>query len=113
MVYRDRGPRTGPRVPARSTKSWSDRTAARPDAPGVSGLSGPHAIGVEAPLSLRPRLEGRVMTTEARVANALRAPEPVPVLRALVQDLAREGSTKTEIYGLLESFLVQLRTRPD
>jgi hypothetical protein len=53
------------------------------------------------------------MTSEGRVQTALRSAEPVRALRVLAQDLAREGSTKAEIHGLLEKFLVQLRTRPD
>jgi hypothetical protein len=53
------------------------------------------------------------MTAEERFETALRSAKPVPALRVLVQDLAREGSTKTEIYGLLEKFLAQLRARPD
>jgi hypothetical protein len=53
------------------------------------------------------------MNPEDRVANALRSPEPVPALRVVVQELAREGKTKTEIYGLLEKFLVRLRAQPD
>jgi hypothetical protein len=53
------------------------------------------------------------MTAEERVQTALRSAEPVRALRVLVQDLAREGSTKAEIHGLLERSLVQLRTRPD
>jgi hypothetical protein len=43
--------------------------------------------------------------------TANNASSPAP--RVLVQDLAREGSSKTEISGLLEKFLVQLRTRSD
>jgi hypothetical protein len=31
----------------------------------------------------------------------------------LVEDLARAGSSKTAIYGLLENVLVQLRTGPN
>jgi hypothetical protein len=53
------------------------------------------------------------MSPEDRVTKALRSPEPVPALRALVEDLGREGNTRTEIYGMLEKFLVQLRTQPD
>ncbi len=53
------------------------------------------------------------MTAEDRVINALHSPEPVPTLRALVHDLAGQGSTNAEIYGLLEKFLVQLRQRTD
>jgi hypothetical protein len=45
--------------------------------------------------------------------TALHSPEPVPALRGLVEDLAREGNSKNKVYGLLEKFLVQLRARPD
>lgn len=54
-----------------------------------------------------------MLSNSDRLEAALHTPEPVPSVRALVQDRARGGSTKTEISGLLESFLVQLRTRPD
>jgi hypothetical protein len=53
------------------------------------------------------------MADEERIQSALHSPEPVPALRALVQDLAREGSTKAAIYGLLEKFVVQQRKRQD
>lgn len=53
------------------------------------------------------------MTAEERVETALRSAEPVRALRGLVQELAREGSTKAAIHGLLEKSLMQLRTRPD
>jgi hypothetical protein len=53
------------------------------------------------------------MTFEDRMATALRSPEPVPALRGMVQDLAREGTTRTEIYDMLEKFLVQRRSQPD
>lgn len=53
------------------------------------------------------------MTPEDRVANALHSPEPTPALRALVQALAGEGSSKAEVYGLLEKFLVRLQTQPN
>jgi hypothetical protein len=49
------------------------------------------------------------MNAEERVQLALRAAEPVPALRLVVQDLARTGSSKTAIYELLENVLVQLR----
>jgi hypothetical protein len=52
------------------------------------------------------------MTAEERMEAALHCAEPVPALRGLVQDLAREGSSKTEIYGLLEKALAQVRARP-
>jgi hypothetical protein len=53
------------------------------------------------------------MTPEDRVAKALRCPEPTSVLRAVVQALADEGSSKLEIYGLLEKALVQVRERSE
>jgi hypothetical protein len=53
------------------------------------------------------------MTAESRLENVLRSPQPAQALRALVEDLAREGSSKTQIYKLLERFLAQLRSRHD
>jgi hypothetical protein len=53
------------------------------------------------------------LTIQARIENALRSPQPVPSLRALVQDLAQEGKTRSEIYALLEKFLLERRTHPD
>ena len=53
------------------------------------------------------------MNPEDRVANALHSAEPVPALSSVVEDLAREGSTKAEIYDLLEKCLVRLRTQSD
>jgi hypothetical protein len=53
------------------------------------------------------------MAGQDSVETALRSAEPARALCTLVQDLAREGSTKTAIYELLEKSLVQLRMRPD
>lgn len=53
------------------------------------------------------------MPPEECLANALRSSEPVPALRGLVEEMAQQGSSKSEIYELLEKFLVQLRTQPD
>lgn len=53
------------------------------------------------------------MTAQERLETALRSVEPVQALRVLVRDLAREGSTKTEIHELLEKFLVQRRAQHD
>jgi hypothetical protein len=53
------------------------------------------------------------VTTKDRLEVALHSPKPVPALRALVQELAGEGSNKAEIYGMLEKVLVQLRAQPD
>jgi hypothetical protein len=53
------------------------------------------------------------MTAEERLRTALRSGEPAGALRALVQDLVHEGSVKTEIYELLEKFLLQLRGKGD
>jgi hypothetical protein len=52
------------------------------------------------------------MTAEERLESALRAAEPARALRALVQDMIREGSTESEISGLLEKLLIQVRARP-
>jgi hypothetical protein len=49
------------------------------------------------------------MTAQARLKAALRSPDPGPALRAVVQDLAREGLTKPQIYELLETLRAQLR----
>jgi hypothetical protein len=53
------------------------------------------------------------MTAEQRVEIALGSAEPVTALRGLVGDLAREGSSKIQIYRLLEKYLVEIRTRPE
>ncbi len=53
------------------------------------------------------------MIPETRLEKALRASPPAPALRTLVRDLFREGHSKEEIYGFLESFVVQLRARQD
>jgi hypothetical protein len=58
-------------------------------------------------------MQGKTMTTEERVQTALRNPEPVLALRALVQELAREGSSKTAIYDSFEKGLLRLRGQPD
>jgi hypothetical protein len=47
------------------------------------------------------------MIATGRVEEAFRAPEPGWVLRALVEQLAAEGHTKTEIIAALD----QMRTR--
>jgi hypothetical protein len=52
------------------------------------------------------------MTSEDSVETALRSAEPDRALRRLVQNLAREGSTKPAIYEFLEKSLVRLRSRP-
>jgi hypothetical protein len=43
---------------------------------------------------------------------ALHAPEPARALPAFVQELACAGRSKTEIYGLLEKVLAQVRSQP-
>lgn len=53
------------------------------------------------------------MTAQERLETALRSSTPGPALRALIQDLAREGITKPQIYQLLESLLLQSRMRAD
>lgn len=53
------------------------------------------------------------MAVHNSVETALRSAEPARALRALVEDLARQGSTKTMIYGLLEESLAKLRKQPD
>jgi hypothetical protein len=52
------------------------------------------------------------MTAEERVEAALGSAKPVEVLRALVEDLAREGTTRADIYALLEKVLVRCRMQP-
>lgn len=52
------------------------------------------------------------MASDDSVETALRSTEPARALRALVQDLARHGSTKAAIYELLEESLLKLRSRP-
>jgi hypothetical protein len=51
------------------------------------------------------------MTQEERCEIALQANEPERALRALVLDLAKEGRTKAELCGLLETLLIRLRAR--
>ena len=51
------------------------------------------------------------MTHEERCDIALQAKEPERALRALVLDLAREGWSQAELYGLMEMVLAQLRAR--
>ena len=53
------------------------------------------------------------MTFDQRVQTALRSSQPVVALRALVQELAREGNAKAVIYELLEKYVVALRSQPD
>jgi len=48
---------------------------------------------------------------EERCEKALHSPDPGRALRALVQDLSREGLQKEEIYELLEKFLTHLRRK--
>ena len=54
-----------------------------------------------------------MMTAQERFENALRSSDPVPALRALVQDLGRAGLTKPQIYEMLETFRVQMRRQAD
>jgi len=53
------------------------------------------------------------MTPEERFAQALRSPEPVISLRAVVLDLAREGESKAAIYERLLAFQPLRRTQDD
>jgi hypothetical protein len=53
------------------------------------------------------------MTAEERVETALRSKEPVPALRRLVEDLGREGSTRTEMSRLFEDYLERVRAHPE
>jgi hypothetical protein len=53
------------------------------------------------------------MAAHDRVETALRSAEPARALRALVEDLARQGNTKKVIYELQEESLVKLRKQPD
>ena len=53
------------------------------------------------------------MTLQERVESALHSAQAAPALRALADDLAREGRGKAEILVLFESVLVQQRTRAD
>jgi hypothetical protein len=52
------------------------------------------------------------MAVHDSVETALHSSEPARALRALVEDLARQGSTKTMIYQLLEESLVKFRQQP-
>src|SRR5713101_2108525 len=67
----------------------------------------------EAPLPITVARGGITVTFEERVHAALRSTQPAHALRALVDDLAREGRGKAEILELLEIFVVQQRTHPD
>ena len=53
------------------------------------------------------------MTPTQRLQAALDTPNGAQTLRALVLELAAEGSPKREICGLLEDLLLDLRSRPD
>jgi hypothetical protein len=53
------------------------------------------------------------MTTQERLETAPRSSAPGRTLRTLVQDLAREGIAKGQIYDLLEKLVLRLRTQPD
>jgi hypothetical protein len=53
------------------------------------------------------------MIAQERFEAALRSSDTGQALRALVQDLAREGLTKPQIYETLETFLGHLRTQAD
>ena len=53
------------------------------------------------------------MTAQERFETALRSSDPGQGLRAVVQDLAREGLAKPQIYEMLETLLLQLRMQPD
>lgn len=53
------------------------------------------------------------MTPEDRFTAALRSPEPVKSLRAIVLDLAREGETKAAIYERLLAFVLLRRAHDD
>ena len=51
------------------------------------------------------------MTIENRLQIALHSAEPALTLRALVLDLAREGTPKAQIYDQFEHFMVQQRAQ--
>ena len=51
------------------------------------------------------------MITNRQLDVALGTAEPVKTLRALIEDLARKGSSRADLYGLLERYLVALRER--
>lgn len=53
------------------------------------------------------------MTPETRLEEALRSSQAAQALRVLVQDLFREGRSKEDIYGFLETFMVQRRAHKD
>jgi hypothetical protein len=53
------------------------------------------------------------MTNKERLQSALRSAEPARTLRSVVQELARAGQTKEEVYHLLEELLLDLRGRED
>jgi hypothetical protein len=53
------------------------------------------------------------MIAHERFETARRSSDPGRALRALVQELAREGLTKPQIYETLETFLGRLRTQAD
>ncbi len=50
------------------------------------------------------------MTVEQRLERALGSPQPVLALRAVVLELAKESHSKAQIYDLLETFLIKLRS---
>ena len=52
------------------------------------------------------------MTTQERLETALHSSDPGRTLRVLVQDLAREGLAKEQIYELFEKLVLRLRTQP-
>lgn len=51
------------------------------------------------------------MTNLERLENALESPDLARELRSVVQDLARGGLKREELYQLLEELLVKLRRR--
>jgi hypothetical protein len=53
------------------------------------------------------------MTPDERCEQALGSQDPERALRALVQDLAREGGRKEDLYALLERLVLRLRARGD
>lgn len=52
------------------------------------------------------------MEREERFEEALRSPDPVASLRALVLELSAEGQSKANILALFERFLTQLQDNP-
>lgn len=53
------------------------------------------------------------MTALDRLETALRSSEPGRAVRAVVEDLAREGNSKAHLQDFFERVLMQVRTRPD